>query len=234
MIRWMTGFLDSPSRDAEAFWVAVTGSSGLSPRRGGGVFATLLPVDGDPYLRVQVVADPPARGHLDLHSDDVAGLAARAVSLGAVRVFADGGLVVCRSPAGLVFCVVPWAGEAVRPAPVGLSLVDQVCLDIPVGVFDGEAGFWCALTAWERRPVAGLPEFDVLVRGAAQPLRLLLQRVGGSVAGMHLDFACADVPAEVARHVALGAEVVRRVPGDWTTLRDPVGRVYCLTSRWPG
>ena len=234
MIRWMTGFLDSPSRDAEAFWVEVTGSSGLSPRRGGGVFATLLPVDGDPYLRVQVVADPPARGHLDLHSDDVAGLAARAESLGAVRVFADGGLVVCRSPAGLAFCVVPWAGEAVRPAPVGLSLVDQVCLDIPVGVFDGEAGFWGALTGWERRPVAGLPEFDVLVRGAGQQLRLLLQRAGGSVAGVHLDFACADVPAEVARHVALGAEVVRRVPGDWTTLRDPVGRVYCLTARWPG
>jgi hypothetical protein len=226
--------LDSPSRGAEAFWVAATGSSGLSPRRGGGVFATLVPADGDPYLRVQVVADPPARGHLDLHSDDVAGLAARAESLGAVRVFADGELVVCRSPAGLLFCVVPWAGEAVRPAPVGVSLVDQVCLDVPVGLFDGEAEFWVALTGWERRAVAGLPEFEVLVRGAGLPLRLLLQRVGDSAGGMHLDFACADVPAEVARHVALGARVVRERPGDWTTLRDPVGRVYCLTARWPG
>ena len=234
MIRWVTGFLDSPSRDAEAFWVAVTGSSGLSARRGGGVFATLVPVHGDPYLRVQVVADPPARAHLDLHSDDVAGLAGRAVSLGAVRVVADGELVVCRSPAGLLFCVVRWAGEAVRPAPVGLSLVDQVCLDIPAGLFEAEATFWAALTGWERRPVAGHAEFDVLVRGAGLPLRLLLQRVGGPVAGMHLDLACANVPAEVARHVALGAVVVRDRPGDWTTLRDPVGREYCVTARWPG
>jgi hypothetical protein len=112
--------------------------------------------------------------------------------------------------------------------------VDQVCLDIPVGVFEVEAGFWGALTGWPRRAVAGLPEFDVLVRGAGQPLRLLLQRVGDAVAGAHLDLACADVPAEVARHVALGAEVVRVVPGRWTTLRDSVGRLYCVTPRWPG
>lgn len=222
MIRWVTGSLGSA--DAE-FWVAVTGSRGLSPGRD-----RLVPVGGDSYLRF----GPAAYGLLDLHGDDVAGLVARAESLGAVRVSADGGPVVCRSPAGLLFGVVPWAGEAVRPAPVGLSLVDQVCLDIPAGVFGAEAVFWGALTGWSRRPVAGLPEFEVLVRGAGLPLRLLLQRVGGAVAGAHPDFACADVPAEVERHVALGAEVVRRVPGDWTTLRDPVGRVYCLTGRWPG
>jgi hypothetical protein len=223
----MTGFVGSPSPDTEAFWAAVTGSPGWSARDG---FAMLVPVDGDRYLRT----GPLARGRLDLLSDDVAGLVARAVSLGAVRVAAVGGSVVCRSPAGLVFAVVPWAGEAVRPSPVGLSLVDQVCLDIPVGVFDGEAEFWVALTGRPRRPVAGLPEFDVLVRGDGLPLRLLLQRVGGASAGAHLDFACADVSAEVARHVAVGAVVVRRVPGDWTTLRDPAGRDYCVTGRWPG
>ena len=108
-VRWITGFLDSPDRSAESFWLAVT-SSRVSARRGpGGAFATLLP----------------------------------------------GGM----------------------------------------------------------------------------PLRLLLQRTGGPVAGMHLDFACDDVPAEVARHVKLGAVVVRRVPGDWTTLRDPAGRDYCVTAR---
>ena len=234
VIRWVTGFLDSPSRESEDFWVAVTGSTGLSARRGpDGAFATLLPAGGDPYLRVQVVGDGPPRGHLDLHSADVPALAARAEALGAVRVFADGELVVCRSPAGVPFCVVPWHGESVRPAPVGLSLLDQVCVDIPVGVFDAEADFWATLTGWERR-WAGLPEFDFLVRGAGQPLRLLLQRVDAAAAGVHLDFACADVPAEVARHEARGAVVVRRVPDDWTTLRDPVGREYCVTARWPG
>ncbi len=231
-VRWVTGFLDSPDRSSEAFWQAVTGS-GLSARRGGGVFATLLPPEGDAYLRVQVVADPPARCHLDLHADDVPGLAGRAVALGAVRVSGGGDLVVCRSPAGLPFCVVPWAGERVRPGPVGAGLVDQMCLDVPVGVFEAEAAFWSALTGWPRR-AGGLPEFDFLVRPQGLPLRLLLQRVGGGRAGMHVDLACADVDAQVARHVGLGAVVVRRVPGDWTTLRDPSGREYCVTARWPG
>src|SRR5689334_22869164 len=31
-VRWITGFLDSPSRSAEGFWLDVTGSM-LSPRR---------------------------------------------------------------------------------------------------------------------------------------------------------------------------------------------------------
>ena len=231
-VRWVTGFLDSPDRSSEGFWQAVT-SSRLSARRDGGVFATLLPADGDAYLRVQVVGDGPARAHLDLHTDDVAGLAGRAVALGAVRVSDAEGLVVLRSPAGLPFCVVAWAGERVRPAPVGGSLVDQMCLDVPVGSFEAEAGFWSALTGWSRRP-SGLPEFDFLVRPDGLPLRLLLQRTGGERAGMHLDLACVDVPAEVARHVGLGASVVRRVPGDWTTLRDPSGREYCVTARRPG
>ncbi len=231
-VRWITGFLDAPDRSAEGFWQAVT-SSGLSARRDGGVFATLLPAGGDPYLRVQVVGDGPARAHLDLHTDDVPALAGRAVDLGAVRVSAADGLVVLRSPAGLPFCVVAWAGERVRPGPVGGSLVDQMCLDVPVAVFEAEARFWSRLTGWPRR-AAGLPQFEFLVRPPGLPLRLLMQRTGGASAGMHLDLACADVPAEVDRHVALGASVVRRVPGDWTTLRDPAGREYCVTARWPG
>ena len=236
-IRWVTAFLDSPSPASpasEAFWAAATGSAGWSARRGpGGAFATLLPASGDAYVRVQVVGDGPPRVHLDLHTGDVPALASHARSLGAVRVFAEPGLVVLRSPAGLAFCVVAWDGESQRPAPVGVSLLDQVCLDLPAGGFDDEAGFWQALTGWPRRP-SDLPQFDHLVRGDGLPLRLLLQRTGGTAAGMHLDFACADVPAETARHVGLGASVVRAVPHEWTTLRDPAGREYCLTYRWPG
>jgi hypothetical protein len=70
-VRWITGFLDSPDRSAESFWLAVT-SSGVSARRGpDGAFATLLPAYGDPYLRFQVVGAPPARSHLDLHTGEV-------------------------------------------------------------------------------------------------------------------------------------------------------------------
>jgi glyoxalase superfamily protein len=233
----MTGFLDGPDRSVEGFWQAVTGS-GSSGRRGvDAEFVTLLPRTGDAFLRAQVVGSPPARCHLDLHVGDVGEQASRAVGLGASVVRDGGGLVVVRSPAGLVFCLVGWHGERVRPGAVRWpgghrSLVDQMCLDVPVGVFDSEADFWAALTGWERR-AAGLPEFDYLVRPQGMPLRLLLQRTGGGVPGMHLDLACDDVDAEVARQVGLGAVVVRRVPGDWTTLRDPAGREYCVTGRSP-
>ncbi|WP_378079203.1 VOC family protein [Actinoplanes sichuanensis] len=230
-MRWITGFLDSPSRVAEPFWEAVTGWS-LSARRAGGAFATLLPVRGDACLRVQVVGDGPARVHLDLHVDDIAEAAQRVIGLGADPVADLGDVLVLRSPAGVVFCLVSWQGERVRPSG-GASVVDQLCLDVPGVVFDREVGFWSAVTGWPVG-VTDLPEFSFLVRPAGMGIRLLLQRTGGERAGVHVDFACVDVDAEVARHVGLGATVVRRVPGDWTTLRDPVGREYCVTGRVPG
>nr|BFE72424.1 hypothetical protein GCM10020092_057250 [Actinoplanes digitatis] len=188
----------------------------------------MLPGGGDAYLRVQVVGDGPARCHLDLHVEDVAAQARRVVGLGASVVLSDGELVVLRSPAGLLFCLVPWRGEAVRLTG-GRGLVDQMCLDVPRAVFDGEADFWAAVTGWERQP-GSLPEFDFLVRPDGMPLRLLLQRVGGDGAGMHLDLACDDRAAEVARHVELGAAVAWTGPR-WTTLRDPAGWPYCVTDR---
>ncbi|WP_239143666.1 VOC family protein [Actinoplanes philippinensis] len=226
----MTGFLDSPSRAAEPFWVAVTGWS-LSARRGGGVFATLVPAAGDACLRVQVVGDGPARSHLDLHVDDIGEAAVRVVGLGAVEVADHGDVRVLRSPAGIVFCLVPWRGERVRPSG-GVSVVDQLCLDVPAVAYEREVGFWSAVTGWAVR-ATDLPEFSYLQRPAGMGVRLLLQRVGGEVAGVHVDFACSDVDAEMARHVEAGASVVRRVPGEWTTLRDPVGREYCVTGRAP-
>ncbi|MFI7601825.1 VOC family protein [Actinoplanes sp. NPDC049681] len=234
-VRWITGFLDSPSRAAEGFWQAVTGS-GLSARRGpGGEFATLLPGCGDAYLRVQVVGDGPARAHLDLHVERVAAQARRVVGLGAAVVHEEDGLVVLRSPAGLPFCLVAWHGEAARPEPVswpgGRSLVDQWCLDIPATSFGAEADFWAAVTGWPRRS-GSRPEFDFLVRPDGMPLRLLLQRTGGAAPGMHPDVASEDRRAEVLRHEELGASVVR-VAESWTTLRDPVGRLYCVTDRDP-
>ncbi|MFC7533142.1 VOC family protein [Actinoplanes sp. GCM10030250] len=233
----MTGFLDTPSRVAEPFWLAVTGTT-LSARRGpGGAFATLLPAEGDACLRVQVVGEPPARAHLDLHVDDVEEAASVVCGLGAVVTHAEEGLVVLRSPAGIAFCLVSWHGERELPKAVRwegpqTSLVDQLCLDIPAVAYPRESVFWSAVTGWERRE-SDLPEFSFLESPARMPLRLLLQRIGPGVAGVHFDFACDDVDAEVERHVGLGAVVVRRVPGDWTTLRDPAGREYCVTGRSP-
>jgi predicted enzyme related to lactoylglutathione lyase len=229
----MTGLLDSPTADGEPFWQAVTGTA-LSERRNDG--AALVPARGDAYLRVQVTGGP-VRTHLDLHVPGVPQAAREAVALGAQVLREDGDLVVLRSPSGLEFCLVAWHGERERPAatrwPGGQSsLVDQVCVDVPAAQFEAEAAFWSELTGWARkRP--NLPEFEYLARPAGLPLRILVQRTGSAEAGMHPDLACDDVPAEVARHVGLGAQVVREVPGDWTTLRDPAGREYCVTARSP-
>jgi predicted enzyme related to lactoylglutathione lyase len=234
-VRWTTGFLDSPTADVEPFWLAVTGTV-LAPRRDGGTLATLMPGRGDAYIRAQVTAEP-AGTHLDLHVAGVPEAAREAVSLGAQVIRDAGSLVVVRSPAGLEFCLVAWRGEhecppAVRWPGGQSSRLDQVCLDVPEALFEAEASFWSSLTGWKRQS-SDRAEFESLVRPAGMPLRILFQRVGSPVAGMHPDFACDDVRAEVARHVGLGAQVVREVPGEWTTLRDPAGREYCVTARSP-
>jgi Glyoxalase-like domain len=90
-----------------------------------------------------------------------------------------------------------------------------ICWSGTSAAFDGEADFWAALTGWPRRRSGG-SEFDHLAGPDGMPLRLLLQRIDGATAGMHLDLASDDVPAEVVRHVGLGASVVR-VTGRWTT-----------------
>lgn len=240
MVRWVTGFLDTPAAGspvAERFWPAVTGTS-LSARRGGGTFATLQPATGDAVLRVQVVGDGPARGHLDLHVDEPFAVAPVVVALGAAEVRREDGLVVLRSPAGIAFCLVAWHGERHAPAarvwPGGqASDPDQLCLDIAAHHFDAETVFWRAVTGWRHDPMPDCAQFERLLPDPPIPMRLLLQRVDAGPGGVHVDLACDDVPAEVARHEALGATVVRRMSGDWTTLRDPVGRDYCVTARPP-
>ncbi len=239
-VSWITAFLDTPgasSVEADAFWLAATGTS-PSPRRGRDQrFATLLPLDGDAFIRTQVIESGLPGVHVDLHVPDPGESAQHAASLAASIVADHGSLVVLTSPGGRPFCLVAHRDEQVRPKPAiwlggHRSLVDQVCLDIPASDFDLEANFWSSLTGWPRRRGAR-PEFDYLERPATMPLRLLLQRVDGDgPVHAHLDLACDDVAAETARHETLGGNVVRRTEA-WTTLRDPAGRDYCITSRDP-
>jgi Glyoxalase-like domain len=234
----MTAFVDLPARTAEPFWSAVTGCT-LSARRGEREeFATLVPADGDAHLRVQTVAAGPGGCHLDLHVDDFAATAERAVRLGAsVRAELDD-VVVLGSPGGFGWCLVGHQGERTRTRPVRWpgghrSLVDQLCLDIPASRYDAECSFWSALTGWEHRH-GRYDDFSALAGPESMPLRLLLQRTrddDGPVRA-HLDLACDDVEAEVRRHLGLGATIVRWMPV-WTTLRDPAGLDYCVTGRDP-
>ena len=237
---WASAFLDFPASSyapGVAFWRAVTGFD-LSPSRGSRLeFATLVPPEGDDYLRVQRVQDGPGGIHLDLHVTDPRASADQAVSLGAHEV-ADRGYVVLRSPGGLTFCLVTHPASR-RPPPAGWpdgdrSQVDQVCLDIPSGVYAEECGFWSALTGWELSASPTSPEFSRLARPAGIPLRFLLQRLGepsGTVRA-HLDLAADDRVSEVNRHATLGATVLSE-RSHWTVLRDPVGSTYCVTDRDP-
>jgi len=238
-LRWTTAFLDLPADTFDAttaFWRSVTGS-GLSPARGEhDEFATLVPRDGDPYLKVQRIADGPGGIHLDLHTDDVPGFVEQATSLGA-QVEWSGDHVVMTSPGGFTFCVVGHPAGTSLPSPVpwwgGTSIVDQVCLDIPGHLHDRESAFWVALTGWEHTD-GRFREFSTLERPTDQPLRLLLQRLesdDGPVRA-HFDLSSADRVAEVVRHRSLDAELVRDT-GNWTVLRDPAGLEYCVTDRDP-
>jgi hypothetical protein len=141
--RWLTVFLDFPAGEFDpgvAFWQAVTGS-GLSAYRGtASEFATLLPPDGDSYLRVQRLAPGKGGCHLDLHVDTatepLAEAAERARSLGARPVHTEDGLIIAESPAGFTFCLVPWDSEHVVPSPLpgdaGATRVDTLCIDVPI------------------------------------------------------------------------------------------------------
>jgi hypothetical protein len=246
-VRWAWVFLDLPEDGFEtslAFWQAVTRTE-LSPRRGlAGEFVTLLPAQGDPWVKVQRVRG--AGGvHVDLDVDEPLEQAReRATSLGAVVLHEwhlDDQLevVVCRSPGGFVFCLTQWSEAGPSPAGAvraGLdSVLDQVCLDIPPSRYDVEVAFWSALTGWDVEHDVSR-EFERLEWPREQlPVRFLLQRLddeGDGVVRGHVDLACVDREAEAARHVSLGA--TRVGPGDgWVVMRSPAGHLYCCTARHP-
>jgi len=238
-VRWMWAFLDTAEADAEAsetFWHSVTRTE-VSARRGArGEFATLLPERGDAWVKVQRVREG-GGVHLDLDVDVLLPEAAAAATrLGATEVARHDDVIVMQSPGGFTFCLTSWsnAGSPANQVRGGEpDLLDQVCLDVPSDLYAAELDFWERLTGWPRRAGA-LPEFTSLTRPDGIPVRLLFQKIGeptGPVKG-HLDFACRDRAASRAAHVAAGASVVSEHEF-WTVLRDPVGRIYCLTHRLP-
>ncbi|MGW1955334.1 VOC family protein [Streptomyces sp. NPDC001920] len=236
-IRWTYAFVDRPSASfgrAHAFWTSVTDTR-LSEFRGDqGEFVTLLPGDGaDACVKAQAVGSGAGGAHVDFAVDDVAAFVRSALRLGADVAAEHEGWAVLRSPAGQLFCAVPWHGESVRPPVVRGSRLDQVCLDVPPSAYDTEVAFWTGLLDGWRSAAGSLPEFHVLAPPAGLPIRVLLQRLGQErPASAHLDFACADIEATRARHEELGASFVAQ-GSHWTVLRDPAGGVYCLTGRDP-
>lgn len=241
-MRWLTVFIDRPEATvgvATDFWQRVTGTT-RSPTRGdGGQFVTLLPVEGDPHIRVQRVDRGLGGTHLDLHTDETSRLVDEAIDLGAT-LMGDEPVHVLRSPGGYTWCVVGWHGEATPSAPSAgpsgaPSRLDQICLDISADHFDAEVRFWTGLLGWPATPSRVRPEFTGLTRPEGMPVRLLFQRLNrsdGPTSG-HLDLAAGErVDDVVADHVAAGAEVETR-ERLWTVLRDPSDHRYCITRRDP-
>ena len=213
----------------------------------------LVPPDGDAYLRVRRQAAGPTRVCLDLHMSDPSAAVDDAMVRGA-RQAAGHGHGALFSPGGMPFRIVAghggrrpgaatWhdpalgaqAGTYAGPGTgtVHLSAIDQVALDIPREHWTRELAFWSGLTGWAAR--RSEDEFAPLDRPAGQPLRLLphrLDELTGPVRA-HLDLASSDRAAETARHVNLGACVVR-VHDEWTVLRSPDGHEYCVTDRGVG
>ncbi|NYD43024.1 VOC family protein [Nocardioides panaciterrulae] len=240
---WITAFLDLAPEEhgrAVAFWQGVTGYD-RSPARGErGEFVTLLPGDGDDYLRVQRLGGGASRIHLDLHVVDLDRAVRRAGSLGA-RVVGrpPQGYLVLESPGGFVFCLVRGPASQ-RPRPVRWpgghhSAVDQVCLDVPASPYAGECRFWSELTGWALTGRDGHDEFARLGRDDRLPIRFLLRRLEEPTGPVraHLGLATTDRAAETARHEELGATVLDPDPRGWTVLHPPAGPAYCLAERTP-
>ncbi|AKJ10876.1 hypothetical protein ABB07_12875 [Streptomyces incarnatus] len=238
IIRWTYAFVDRPAGrlpEARAFWTAVTGTRASLPRGEWDEFMTLLPEGAagtDACVKLQGVTEGAGGAHLDLCTGDVRKLIGAALEAGAGLVADHGEWAVLRSPAGQLFCAVPWHGESVRPPVVAGSRLDQVCLDIPPSAYAAESDFWAGLTGWERL-TGSRPEFEVLKPPTGLPVRILLQRLDDErPASAHLDLACADIAAVRARHEEHGAARVSEGP-HWAVMRDPAGGVYCLTGRDP-
>ncbi|MFI1724705.1 VOC family protein [Streptomyces sp. NPDC020489] len=235
-IRWTYAFVDRPAEllgRAQEFWTVVTDTRLSAPRGPRDEFVTLVPAVADPCVKMQGVEAGNGGAHLDLCVDDVPGFVKGALDTGATMAAEHEDWAVLRSPAGQLFCAVPWLGESVRPPVVHGSRLDQVCLDLAPSVYDTEVAFWSALLAdWDAQPSA-LPEFHRIVPPPGFPVRVLLQRLDEErAASAHLDLACSDIETTRIRHEKLGAETVSRGT-QWTVLRDPAGGTYCLTGRDP-
>ena len=243
------------------FWALTTGTTPSDPARDpeptcdpGFGQVTLVPADGTPYLSIQGLEDGAELAKRIAERDGSCSLSLlldpsgslddardEAVALGAGTGSAAQGAVYLRSPGGYAFSieVADKRGGTVPPpyrlGTGGLSRADQICLDIPPTQFDAECVFWQALTGWH---LSSDPdsEFASLTRPADIPIRILLQRrdyakAGDAVTG-HLDFSSDDRATLAREHLRARASMVGEWPG-WISLRDPAGRIYCLTARDP-
>lgn len=110
------------------------------------------------------------------------------------------------------------------------SRIGVVLIDHPEETYAVSAAFWAGATGSARGTSEAPPgeepyeSLDALPAG----LNLELQRTGsGTSPRIHLDIETDDVPAEIARVIALGARVVEEREG-YSILADPGGLLFCV------
>jgi len=106
------------------------------------------------------------------------------------------------------------------------SRIGVILIDHPKEQYDAGLAFWAGVQGVEPTPELDDPDYAGLGRiGSAL---VCSQRTGrGTPPRVHLDIEADDVPAEVARVLALGAKVVEEKKG-YTILEDPAGLVFCV------
>lgn len=107
------------------------------------------------------------------------------------------------------------------------SRIGLVLIDHPAEDWDAALAFWAGVQGVTPSGEGdGSAEYRSL--GTLGSVALESQRTGsGTPPRVHLDIETDDVAAEVARVVALGAEVLEARDG-YTVLRDPGGLVFCV------
>ncbi|TQL49801.1 VOC family protein [Ornithinicoccus hortensis] len=110
------------------------------------------------------------------------------------------------------------------------SRIGVVLIDHPEESAAAATTFWSGVLGGPSVSAQGPSEEDPYLELPSLPggVGLEVQRTGsGTAPRVHLDIETDDVPAEVARVVALGAEVLEDRTG-YAILRDPGGLVFCV------
>ena len=110
----------------------------------------------------------------------------------------------------------------------------HVELVLDVADADRAVAFWAAALGYH--PYGRWEQYRSLVDPGGAGPKLILQQVDDRKVAknrMHLDVHAADVPAEVARLVALGATRLDDAPvveagTSWLRMADPDGNEFCL------
>ena len=107
------------------------------------------------------------------------------------------------------------------------SRIGLVLIDHPEEAWEEALAFWAGVQGvTPSGENEGMPEYRSL--GTLGSVALESQRTGqGTPPRVHLDIETDDVPAEVARVLALGATVLEERTG-YTILKDPAGMVFCV------